>query len=248
MADDAITALLRRAPFSFIGTVEHLGASTMGDVPIDERTAVVQVAQVLHAPKTFANIEGHRVTLQLAADAAPPNVGETSAFFAEGLAFGESVALTEIGRVPLQDVEPHVTAATERGERGAFEPILRQLEGERLREHASSSDAVVVGRVVKLEDAVGPATSEHDPDWWKATLQVDHVESGNVQPGELEVLYPNSLDVRWAAVPKPKASQGGVWLLHATEGKLRDAAPFQILHPDDYQPVQQLDAIRATGS
>jgi hypothetical protein len=247
MADDAITALLRRAPLSFIGTVEHLGASTMGDIPIDERTAVVQVAQVLHAPKTFTNIEGHRVTLQLAADAAPPSVGETVAFFAQGLAFGESVALTEIGRVPLQDVEPHVTAATERGERGAFEPILRQLEGERLREHASGSDAVVVGRVVKLEDAVGPATSEHDPDWWKATLQVDHVESGNVQPGELEILYPNSLDVRWSAVPKPKASQEGVWILHATEGRLRDAAPFQILHPDDYQPVQQLDAIRGTG-
>jgi hypothetical protein len=68
-----------------------------------------------------------------------------------------------------------------------------------------------------------------------------------VQPGELEVVYPNSLDVRWAAVPKPKASQEGMWVLHATE-QLREAAPSQILHPDDYQPVQQLDAIRATGS
>ena len=116
-ADDHVTQLLRDAPLSFIGTVEHLGASTMADLPIDERTAV-HVAQVLHAPEAFAHLAGHRVTMQLAADADPPKVGETSAFFAQGLAFGESVALSEIGRVPLQDVEPHVTAAPERGSAG----------------------------------------------------------------------------------------------------------------------------------
>ncbi len=247
MADDRVAELVAQAPLSFIGTVENLGASTMGDLPIDQRTAVVHVVQVLHAPAALSHLEGHRVTVQLSDDVDPPKVGDTLGFFAEGLAFGETIAVRELGRVTLEELEPHITAAAEKGEPGAFAPLLRQQKTSRLREHASGADAVVVGRVVKLEDAVGPATSEHNPDWWKATLQVDHVESGDVHPGTVEVLYPNSLDVRWATVPKPKASQEGMWILHATEGDLREAAPFQILHPEDYQPVQQLETIRDTG-
>jgi hypothetical protein len=246
-AEDRITGLLRDAPLSFIGTVEHLGASTMAELPIDERTAVVDVVQVLHSPEAFAHLAGHRVTMQVAADADPPQVGETAVFFAQGLAFGETLAVQEIGRATVDEIEPHVQAAAAAGERGAFAPQLRELEIERLQQHAQDADAVVVGRVTALQDVLGPPRGEHSPNWWKATLQVENVERGDVQPGPLDVLYPNSLDVRWARVPKPKASQEGMWLLHATDGELREAAPFQILHPEDYQPVQQLDLIRRAG-
>ena len=86
--------------------------------------------------------------------------------------------------------------------------------------------------------------SEHDPDWWQATLEVQHVERGTVEPGPMSVLYANSLDVQWRAAPKPKASQEGLWILHATAGQLAEVARFQIVHPEDYQPVQSLDALR----
>jgi hypothetical protein len=247
MAEETIRDLMRQAPFSFVGTVEQLGAATMAELPIDERTAVVRIERVLRAPGVFANMDGQRVTIQLASDAELPSIGETAAFFVQGFVFGKSVAVKEIGRVPVQDVEPYLARAAERGERGAFEPIQRQLEAARLREHADGSDAVVLGRVVKLEDVPGPVRSEHDPDWWKATLDVYHVEKGDVQLGELEVLFPNSLDVRWHDAPKPKPSEVGMFILHATEGELRQVVPFQILHPEDYQPVQQLDAVRGTG-
>ena len=107
---------------------------------------------------------------------------------------------------------------------------------------------MVVGRVVRLEKAVPSGGSEHDPDWWLATLDVHHVERGDVGVGEIGVLYANSLDVRWRRAPKPRAAQEGVWILHATADNLRDAAPFQILHPEDYQPVHQLDSLREPGS
>lgn len=247
MAEDQITALLRDAPISFIGTVTHLGAATMTDVPIDERTAVVTVVQVLHAPAALAHLEGHRVTLQTAADAPPPPVGQTDVFFAQGRAFGESVALTEVGRASLDEVEPQIQAAAQAGERGTFAPALRQIETQRLQDHAAGADAVILGRVVRLEKVTGPPTREHHPDWWRATMEVQHVERGDVGAGTVQVLYPNSVDVRWAMVPKPKASEEGLWILHATTGALRETAPFQILDPDDYQPVQQLQTIRQTG-
>src|SRR5438045_2018768 len=106
MSDEAISVLLRQTSFSFVGTIEHLGAATMTNIPINERTAVVRVDYVLHAPPAFAGLQGQRITLQLAADKDPPAVGEAAAFFADGLAFGESIAVTEVGRLPVEAVEP----------------------------------------------------------------------------------------------------------------------------------------------
>jgi hypothetical protein len=106
---------------------------------------------------------------------------------------------------------------------------------------------VVVGRVVKVEKAVAATGSEHDPDWWRATIDVYHVERGTVALGEIGVLYANSLDVRWRRAPKPRAAQEGVWILHVTQGDLQSVAPFQLLHPEDYQPVEQLEALRQPG-
>jgi hypothetical protein len=245
MSDVAITNLLRQAPFSFVGTIEHLSAATMSNIAIGARTAVVRVDYVLHAPPAFAGLRGQRITVQLADDREPPAVGESAAFFAQGLAFGESIAVAEVGRLPVDAVMGHITQALEAGQAGgAFDTILSQLEMERLRTHADSADAVVVGRVIKLDRAFNPTPAEHDPDWWKATLDVNHVEKGAVTAGELVVLYANSLDVQWRTAPKPKASQEGLWLLHATEGKLRAAAAFVILHPEDFQPIQNLNTLR----
>ncbi len=246
MADDAIKKNLEAASFSFIGTVEQLGAATMSNLTVDESTAVVNVDHVLDAPPAFAQLEGHRVTVQLDRNSKPPAVGEAVAFFTQGLAFGDSVAVSEVARMSVEDVEPYATRAAEAGlTAGAFQDIRGQMRDERLRRHATTeSDAVIVGRVVKVEKALAGTASEHDPDWWRATIEVQHVERGSVNKGTVDVLYPNSLDVRWHSVPKPRASSEGVWVLHATTGALRDAAPFQIVHPQDYQPAEQLNAIR----
>lgn len=248
MAD--LKQLVRDAPFGFIGTVEHVGATTMEGVPADERTAVVHVDSVIHAPEAFAGLAGQVVTLQLSPDADPPAEGETAAFFAEGVAFGESVALSEVGRARLEEVEPQFLAAgaAEGGAPGGFAAIQQEVEADRVREHAAGADAIVAGRVMGLVKAADVAAVEHDPDWWIASIHVVIVERGDVALGDVQVLFANSLDVRWRAAPKPRASQGGLWLLHATPPELRGAAPWQILHPEDFQPTQMLDAIRGGGS
>lgn len=243
MAETDIKELVRRAPFSFIGTFEHLGAATSGDLPIDDRTAVARVEFVLHAPAQFLQLEGHRVTVQLAADLDPPAVGSAFAIFAEGLAFGETVAVAEIGRAPVEAITPYFSQAAEVGEHRPFATIEKEFAIGALREHAEAADAVVVGTVVELKEAATPGYSEHDPVWWRATIDVRRVVRGAVELGPLGVLYPNSLDVRWANVPKPKASQEGLWILHSTEGELAEFADYQLLHGDDRQPVAALATI-----
>ena len=131
MSDEDISRLLRQAPFSFVGTVEHRSAATMTDIPIDDWTAVVRVDYVLHSPEAFSTLQGHRITVQLAADKEPPAVGDALAFFAEGLAFGDSVAVAEVGRLPVDAVEPRVTSALAAGEAGAFATLQREIEMDR---------------------------------------------------------------------------------------------------------------------
>jgi hypothetical protein len=149
-----------------------------------------------------------------------------------------------VGRVPTSDVEPHLAAAEAAGGPPPFLAFQTQIETDRLRAYVKAADAVVIGRVAKLEQVPTKEMSEHAPMWWKATLDVDHVEKGNAKPGKLVVLYANSLDVRWRNAPKPKAGQGGLWILHKTDDPvLGKSAPFQILHEEDYQPVQSLDTL-----
>jgi hypothetical protein len=246
MSEEAV-ALLGEAAFSFTGTVERLGAATMEDVPVDERTAVVRVDQVLQAPDEFAQLAGMSVTVQLLPDTEPPEVGSTFVFFANGLVFGTGIALTEIGRRPAEEMEPHIAAAAA-GDAAPLETLQRQVAAARLSAHADSADAIVLARVVGLERASGSPLREHDPDWWRATLHVNHVERGDVQDdSEVKVIYANSLDVRWRDAPKPKASENGLWLLHATEGELAQLAPFEIVHSEDLQPVQNLELLRENG-
>src|SRR5205823_13008199 len=111
MSEQDIKDLVRRTSISFVGTVQHLGAATSRDLPIDDHTAVVRVDLVLHAPSALQGLEGHRLTVQLSADLDLPAEGDQIAVFAEGLAFGETIAVAEIARVSVDSVAPHANAA-----------------------------------------------------------------------------------------------------------------------------------------
>jgi hypothetical protein len=247
MPDDPITALVRQSAISFTGTVEQLGAATLDNVPVDDRTGTVLVDHVLHAPPAFAHLAGSRVTVQFAPGTDPPAPGQRVALFTNGLAFGDTIAVTEVGRLPASDLDSRLISAAANPTVPPLADIESQLAGEQLRSHAASAQAVVVGRVSSLEKAGPPTVSEHDPDWWRATIDVQHVEQGDVSGGQVTVAFPNSNDVRWHTTPKPVAGQTGVWLLHASEGAAQPIAPFMLADSEDFKPLQQLDTLRSQG-
>jgi hypothetical protein len=246
MPDDPVVDLMKEAAISFLGTVDRLGAATMSDLPIDERTAIVRVDQVLHAPAAFAQLGGTSITVQLAEKGDPPKQGEQYAFFVNGVAFGDSIAVQEVGRLPAADLQPHLAKAHAMGAAPLAE-LQAEVEAASLREHVADASLVVVGRVAKLEE-VRTRQGEHDQQYWMATIDVHHVEKGRLRGDQVEALYANSLDVRWRDAPKPKAGQEAVWILHDTDRKIRKLGRYVILHPEDVQPVQHLEALRADGS
>jgi len=100
--------------------------------------------------------------------------------------------------------------------RGAARRIARRC----LTRPCRRADVVVVGRVVSVEKAGPSSGSEHDPDWWRATIAVTHVEKGQVSGGQISFLYANSLDVRWYKAPKAHPSMAGAWILHKTDATM----------------------------
>ncbi len=184
--NEAIVDLLRKAAFSFVGTVEHLGAATMADVPVDDRTAVVRSTRCCTRRRRSRSSPAAASRVQLAARRTAPRSATQAAFFANGLAFGDSLALTEVGRVPASEVEPHLTAAAaaagepppSRAPRAGETTALRAHAGGR-RDRARSRDELEKVLAARRSPSTTPTGGE-------ATLQVDHVERGDVEAGRAD--------------------------------------------------------------
>lgn len=248
MPSPSVKELLAQSKLAFTGTVEHAKATTVPDLPVDARTVVVRVGEVLHAPAEVGLEPGARVTVQLAEGLPTMAAGERAAFFANGLAYGEGLAVEEVGRSSTaQAAAPTARLA---GLQSGVTPVraaLAELADDEVVEHAREADAVIRAQVVALNmvPPTGPP-HEHDPQYWIATLHADVVAKGDVAAGDdVQVLYANSLDVSVRRRPKPKAGQGGLWLLHRTsDPQLAALAPFELLHPLDLQDSILLDVLR----
>lgn len=250
MPDATVKELLARSGLVFTGTVDEVGASTVSDVPVDERTVVVQVGEALHAPDAVDLAPGARVTVQLADTLPTLSPGDEATFFANGVVYGDGLAVAEVGRVSPQQAA--VMSPGLAGTGVAESPVqaaLAELTQDEVVEHARSAVAVVRAQVTGLR--MVPRTGaphEHDPLWWIATLHTDLVAKGDLEaPTDVPVLYANSLDVRWRRHLKPKAGQGGLWLLHATEGEAAGLARYVLIHELDLQDSIMLDVLRDHG-
>jgi hypothetical protein len=215
---------------AFTGTVQSLGQSPEPGLEANERTALVQVDQPLSAPEDLDLAPGSAIVVQLEEGRPALAPGDHATFFANPLIYGAMLVVQEVDRSD----EPLAAAA---GEAAAG------AEEDAAVEHAQAADAVVRGAVIGLRAGETNPQREHDPHWWIATLDVDVVAQGDLDEGELEVVYANSIDRKWRTWPKPKAGQSGMWVLHATDGDTARLGRFQLMHPEDLQPSALLDAL-----
>lgn len=254
MAERSVKDLVASSNFAFLGAVEEAGKSTVAGIEVDDRTVVVRVVQLLHGPPEIPLAEGSRMTVQLSPDLPALHPGEQATFFTNGWVYGDTLAVTEVGRAPVEETAPATARLADVEEPvSPVEAAAAELADDELVEHARDADLVVRAQVTALRQVPKEAPpQEHDPDWWIATLEADVVARGAVpegteEGGTVSALYANSLDVRWRRAPKPKAGQGGLWLLHRARDELSGFAPFELVHPIDVQPSIQLDLLRERG-
>jgi hypothetical protein len=241
------------ATFVFKGTVQRLRQATMPSVPVNDKTVVVRVDEVLRAPDALAGYAGHDITVQLGPRETGKR-GERGVFYTNGWLFGEGVAVQSVG---------HTDAKAATAGAGVKPPVQAKADRD-LEDHVADADLVVTGRVVMVrvpaESEVRAAggrpapISEHSALWREAVIDVDAVGKGRSSPKRVVVRFPSSTDVRWATVPKLHPGQAGVFLLHksrdtpagrtsVSKAKVRPPI-YALVHRQDFQPPQKAADIR----
>lgn len=234
-----VKELTRSADFVFRGTVQTAGATNLSIVEPDARTAVVRVEEVLKAGGTIEDYTGRNVTVFLSQDL---TAGEQRVFFTNVRLIGESLGVEELERPAGRAADLAVQV------RGAHGELVRDELAARL----AAADLVIAGRVLSTRPAAtapelaeeGEEASEHDPQWREAVLEISSVLKGNAAGKTVTFLYPGSVDVMWAFVPKAKAGQEGTWLLHRHTPE-KGAAVFVVADPKDR--LSDAEALQAKG-
>jgi hypothetical protein len=117
-----------------------------------------------------------------------------------------------------------------------------------LTERLAQAEAVVSGVVLEVSpfQAQAPAfLTHHNPDWWKATIQVDTVEKGTVSAKTIDVLYANSSDIAWSKSPKLAKGEHGVWLLQNKDPFGKATPALAVVDAVDRHALTDLTKVRA---
>jgi hypothetical protein len=212
--------------FIFKGTIKKLKSATMKDVPVNDRTAIVTVDQIIEAPPGLSDYNGQDITVQLSGRT-KVSVGQEMIFNTVSWMYGDSIAVRAISQEPVKSSHTAMLAA-------ATDPAERHAQRQ-TRERFDAADLVVSGKVVAVrlpaekaqglqgasaaasDQIPGGPVSEHDPKWREAVVEVDDVHKGAHKKKQVVVCFPASTDVMWYGAPKFHPGQQGYFMLHKSE-------------------------------
>jgi hypothetical protein len=143
----------------------------------------------------------------------------------------------------MEAKESRVAAVGGPGELRKALADLEQKEADRaLVGRMARAPLIIAGKVVATRPAPGGrrASSEHDPDWWEAVIDVTSVAKGEASGKQVVVKYPNSRDEMWIDSPKFHVGEEGVWILQMNQAEKGPARlrteGYTALNPLDFQP------------
>ena len=233
--------VIQQSGFIFKGTIQKLASSNVRSLPESASTILVRVDEILKAPKALESYKGRDVTVQLVQRGSRFRQGQQAVFYTTSLLYGENLAVKEVATVAAQ--------ADVRSLAGQIAQTERQAAEQALAARIASSALVISGRVVEVTPYTSreesARRSEHDPELWRAEVEVTAVLKGQrPASGRIPVYFAHSTDDRWILSPKYTPDQQGVFLLH-TEEMARIAQPgYSTLDRLDFQPASQLEVVR----
>ncbi len=243
----SVQDLTNESSFVFEGAVRRMGAVTTTGIEATPEMAVVHITKVLKGPSVLSGFNGKEITVQLHQHEAV-HEGLRAVFFTNGLHFGEGLVVREVGR--LKAGEPGLEREVhEAMERASDDKLLERLE---------TAEIVVSGVAIEIRPYEPPTrerhpVSEHDPEWWECVIKVETVEKGEVKTKEksktaareVVTLFAHSIDIVWYHSPKFEKGSRGIWLMHRIELQGEPVPELVTAHVLDFQPISQLERIRA---
>lgn len=233
-------ALIQSAGFIFRGTVQKAPASNVKALPASSNTIVVHVDEILKSPTALQSVLGKDVTVQLLRSSTLKEQ-EQAIFFTSGFLYGENIAVKEVrtvtSRVDSQTLAGQIAQA---GVQGSEQALLARI---------ANSTLVITGRVVEVAALISKEASlrrsEHDPELWRAEIEIASVEKGQrPASARVTVYFAKSDDERWILSPKYTVGQEGIFLLHSDAAKLIGQSGFSTLNRLDFQPANQIETVR----
>lgn len=234
-AQESFVDMVRRSGFIFVGTVKDPGA-TAQTAERQPGSAVVTVERVLEALPPVGNMEGKDVNVRLL-DPQKLRAGSRAVFFTYVQSAGQTLGLVEVGSEPAEQA-----AGIEQRIREARQEIADEALAARL----ASAQMVVVGVLGEARPTPGALepSSEHDPRWYRAPIRVESFEKGNAASQAVYVHIAYGDDVVWQRAPKPKAGDGGIYLLQPDREKRFRVEGLFLIDPLDWLPKSELERVR----
>jgi hypothetical protein len=242
MVNVPISEWLQQAQWVVRATVEETTKSTVAVLPSSSNTVALRVDEILYGPEAFADHKNRVVTLY---SSQPTGLvkGYRAVFFTRSWVYGDNLAVVEVGRVeedPTRNIRNEIQSAHS------------ALADQKLLERIRRAELVIVGKVVKTQPAHETqrrqVETEHDPEWWMASVEVVSTVMGKVSEHVISVLFPSSRDEMW--IDSPKLAPGQTWILILQRNQVEKGWPvlrlpgLTALDPLDVQPPDQLDRIR----
>jgi hypothetical protein len=222
--------------YVFAGTVQKLNASNVDMLPASVRTVIVRVDRVLKAPATMDDFTSREITVELIRGNSV-KLRQQAIFLTNAWLFGKNLAVREVSHQAV-NTEPALKLNLQTaGVRQADTALTDRLRPAVL---------VISGRVLDVsavETAIR-SQSEHDPDWWRARVEVTGTEKGQTAEKIVTVLFPNSTDEAWYNSHKFKAGEEGIFILQTQPAQAYKLTGFTALHPLDFQPMAERDRVR----
>jgi len=180
----------------------------MREIPVDDRTVVVRVDEVIRAPEVLSHYAGQNITVLLAGKKKFKK-GQQAVFYTKRI--GVWGQCWSVQAVDHHDVGKMPAAMAVAG----GDPV-KNLAAKDIQARLASADVVVSGRVTSVrvpsdfvaaksaglaDPTVEGPISEHDPVWRIGEIQVDQVHQGTHKGKTAEVRFPSSQDVMWHDAP-----------------------------------------------
>ncbi len=216
-AQNETAALAERSSIVVLGKVLKVNASDEPMVEPSAQTAIISV-QKMYAGSEIAGDQTGRTVTVILSRAGGVKEGEEAVFYGNPRFLGKSLTIADEAEVPSGSSAAGVTAqaAVERGAQARRDkPILNRLAAASLVFRGSVE--TVEQLAVETESKEGPRPappSEHDPDWHVAKVRIATPLRGGEAGQVVTVVFPASEDITWFNVPKLKAGQDAVFVVH----------------------------------
>lgn len=211
-AQNSAQSLAERSSIIVRGKIVKINASDEPMVEASSKTAVVSVQEMLAGKEIAGNLSGRTITVILNREEGLKE-GEEAIFFGNARFFGQSLTIADEGELPAAAAD----SASSMAQGSKSKPLADRIA------IATLVFRGTVAAIRPLGTATGEAqgkgsgreSSEHDPQWQAATVQVASALRGGTPGQTVTVIFAASRDVTWFNSPKLKTGQDAVFIAHA---------------------------------